>query len=36
VAPLYQESKRNLIAKRVGGWVDNPIGYHLMKFVKLQ
>ena len=36
VAPLYQESKRNLIAKRVGGWVDNPIGYHLTKFLKLQ
>jgi oligopeptide transport system substrate-binding protein len=36
IAPLYQESKRNLIAKRVGGWVDNPIGYHLSKFLKLQ
>ena len=36
VAPLYQESKRNLISKRIGGWVDNPVGYHLMKFVTLQ
>jgi oligopeptide transport system substrate-binding protein len=36
LAPLYQEVKRNLIAKRVTGWVDNPIGYHLTKFLKLQ
>jgi oligopeptide transport system substrate-binding protein len=36
VAMMYQETKRNLIAKRVTGWVDNPIGYHLTKFLKLQ
>jgi oligopeptide transport system substrate-binding protein len=36
IAPLYQEVKRNLIAKRVTGWVDNPIGYHLTKFLKVQ
>jgi oligopeptide transport system substrate-binding protein len=36
IAPMYQETKRNLISKRVGGWVDNPIGYHLTKFLKLQ
>ena len=36
LAPMYQETKRNLIAKRVTGWVDNPIGYHLTKFLKLQ
>jgi oligopeptide transport system substrate-binding protein len=36
VAMMYQETKRNLISKRVAGWVDNPIGYHLTKFLKLQ
>jgi oligopeptide transport system substrate-binding protein len=36
LAPLYQESKRNLISKRITGWVDNPIGYHLAKFLKVQ
>jgi ABC-type oligopeptide transport system substrate-binding subunit len=36
LAPLLQESKRNLIAARVTGWVDNPIGYHLTKFLELQ
>ena len=36
VAMMYQETKRNLIAKRVTGWVDNPISYHLTKFLKLQ
>jgi oligopeptide transport system substrate-binding protein len=36
LAPLYQDSKRNLIAKRIGGWVDNPIGYHLSKFLKVE
>jgi oligopeptide transport system substrate-binding protein len=36
VAMMYQETKRNLISKRVTGWVDNPIGYHLTKFLKLQ
>jgi oligopeptide transport system substrate-binding protein len=36
VAMMYQETKRNLISKRVTGWVDNPLGYHLTKFLKLQ
>jgi len=36
LAPLYQDNKRNLISKRVTGWADNPIGYHLSKFLKLQ
>ena len=36
LAPLYQDNKRNLISKRVTGWVDNPIGYHLTKFLELQ
>jgi oligopeptide transport system substrate-binding protein len=36
LAPMYQESKRNLIAQRVTGWVDNPIGYHLTKFLKVE
>jgi oligopeptide transport system substrate-binding protein len=35
-APLYQDNKRNLMSKRVTGWIDNPIGYHLTKFLKLQ
>jgi oligopeptide transport system substrate-binding protein len=33
LAPLYQETKRNLIAQRITGWVDNPIGYPLTKFL---
>jgi hypothetical protein len=36
LAPLYQDNKRNLISKRVTGWADNPIGYHLSKFLKVQ
>jgi len=36
LAPMYQETKRNLIAARVTGWVDNPIGYHLTKFLQAQ
>jgi oligopeptide transport system substrate-binding protein len=36
IAPLLQASKRNLIAKRVTGWVDNPIGYHLTKYLQVQ
>jgi oligopeptide transport system substrate-binding protein len=36
LAPLLQESKRNLIATRVTGWVDNPIGYHLTKFLAVK
>jgi oligopeptide transport system substrate-binding protein len=35
LAPLLQASKRNLIAKRVTGWVDNPIGYHLTKYLQV-
>jgi oligopeptide transport system substrate-binding protein len=35
IAPLLQASKRNLIAKRVTGWVDNPIGYHLTKYLQV-
>ncbi len=36
IAPLLMASKRNLIAKRVTGWVDNPIGYHLTKYLQVQ
>jgi oligopeptide transport system substrate-binding protein len=36
IAPLLQASKRNLIDKRVAGWVDNPIGYHLTKYLQIQ
>ncbi|MES1153249.1 MAG: peptide ABC transporter substrate-binding protein [Dongia sp.] len=36
IAPLLMASKRNLIAKRVTGWVDNPIGYHLTKYLQIQ
>ena len=36
LAPLLQASRRNLIAKRVTGWVDNPIGYHLTKYLQVQ
>jgi len=36
LAPLLQASKRNLIAARVTGWVDNPIGYHLTKYLQVQ
>jgi oligopeptide transport system substrate-binding protein len=36
IAPMLQESKRTLIAKRVQGWVDNPIGYHLTRFLSVQ
>ena len=36
LAPMLQASKRNLISKRVTGWVDNPIGYHLTKYLQVQ
>lgn len=35
LAPLLQESVRRMISPRVKGWADNPIGYHLSKYLTL-
>ncbi|MCU0758243.1 MAG: peptide ABC transporter substrate-binding protein [Steroidobacteraceae bacterium] len=36
VVPLYQEVARNLVARRVRGWVDNPGDIHLSRYLALQ
>ena len=35
-APLAAAPSRGLVRNTVKGWVDNPIGYHLMKFLKVE
>jgi oligopeptide transport system substrate-binding protein len=36
VVPLYQEVARDLVSKRVAGWVDNAGDIHLSRYLRLQ
>lgn len=36
LAPMLQESVRRMISPKVKGWADNPIGYHLSKYLTIE
>ncbi len=36
LAPLSAVTSRRLIAERVQGWIDNPVDYHLSKYLSLR
>ncbi len=36
MAPLSNVVRRTLVTPRLKGWVDNPIEYHLTKYLTLQ